>query len=595
MKSSVLVRTSRIAALAALLACRAAPAAPDPAAAETPAQRDARMAWFNEAKFGMFIHWGLYAVPAGEHAGKTGYGEWFVEETKMPMSEYERFAAQFNPTNFDARAWVRIAKDAGMRYLCITSKHHDGFGLWNSKLGDWNIGRTPFRDREPLKELADACRAEGLRFCLYHSIMDWHHERYGQRRAYNDTAKGDVNMPEYVDYMKGQLRELVTGFGPVGILWFDGGWEKCWTDIPNHGPDLYDFVRGLQPDIIVNDRGGKGDYGTPEQTIPGTAPKTAWETCMTLNDHWGYNRNDRHWKSTTTLVRNLVDCASKGGNYLLNVGPTADGLIPFECVARLREVGDWMRANGEAVYGTLPGPFRQLDFGRATIKGEKLYLFVLDVPSDRRLTLPGFATPIRRAYLLADAAKQPLKIETGDAGPVLTLPAYPPAGWNEHANVVVCECDGRPEPVVAMIPQAADGSLKLPAKEAEVEGEGPAAYEQGDGKDNIGLWTSEKNVVTWTARLAKGGRFNVTIDYACPSDSAGSEFEISFAGRKVSGRVEATGDTWTAFTTKALGVVELEAGKLPVRVTPLSKPGLAVMNLRSIVLTPAAGDATPNR
>ena len=554
---------------------------------ETPERKSARMAWFNEAKFGMFIHWGVYSIPAGEHAGKTGYGEWFVEETKMPMSEYERFAPQFNPTEFSAREWVRIAKSAGMRYLCITSKHHDGFGLWNSKLGDWNIGRTPFRHREPLKELADACRAEGLRFCLYHSIMDWHHERYGERRAYNDTATGDVNMPEYVEYMKGQLREVITQFGPLGILWFDGGWEKCWTEIPNHGPDLYNFVRGLQPDIILNDRGGRGDYGTPEQTIPGTAPKTAWETCMTLNDHWGYNKHDRNWKSTTTLIRNLIDCASKGGNYLLNVGPTGDGLLPYECVARLQQIGEWMRANGEAVYGTIPGPFRQLDFGRATMKGNTLFLFMFNTPSDRRLLLPGLSTPIKRAYLLADARRRPLSVAAADAGPVITLPNYPPPAWNEHANVIVCVCDGRPESTASLTAQAADGSLTLLAKEAEVEGEGPAAYESGNGKDNIGTWTSEKNVVVWNARIAKGGLFRVTLDYACPSDSADSTFEISFGKRKVSGKSDATGSDWTTFKTMELGTVEIEAGKIAVRVTPLSKPGLAVMNLRSITLTPA--------
>ena len=497
---------------------------------ETPEQKAERFAWFNQAKFGMFIHWGLYSVPAGEHGGNKGYGEWFVEETKIPMHEYEQFTAQFNPTNFNAREWVRVAKAAGMRYICITSKHHDGFGLWNSKLGDWNIGRTPFKNREPLKELADACKAEGLTFCLYHSIMDWHHPLYGNRRAYNDTAKGDVNMPEYVEYMKGQLKEIVTQFGPLGILWFDGGWEKSWTDIPNHGPDLFNYCRSLQPSLIVNDRGGKGDYGTPEQTIPGAAPKNAWETCMTLNGHWGYNKADHNWKSTTMLIRNLIDCASKGGNYLLNVGPTGDGLIPFESVSRLQEIGAWMKQNGDAIYGTIPGPFRKLDFGAATIKDDKLFIFVLDAPTDRKLYLTGLSTQVKRAYFLADSHKHKLDVEANEAGPIITLPNYPPECWNEHANVIVCECDGKPESAANLIPQAADGSVTLIAKEAEVEGEGPAAYENGNGKDNIGNWTNEKNIVTWSAKITKAGKF---------------------------------------------------------KVTPKTKPGLAVMNLRSLTLAPA--------
>jgi alpha-L-fucosidase len=553
---------------------------------ETPEEKAARMAWFNEAKFGMFIHWGLYAVPAGEYKDNKGYGEWFVEETKMPMSQYEQYAGQFNPVKFNAAEWVRTAKGAGMRYICITSKHHDGFGLWKSELGDWNIGRTPFKEREPLRELADACKAEGLTFCLYHSIMDWHHERYGQRRAYNDTAQGDVNMAEYVTYMNGQLKEIITRFGPLGILWFDGGWEKCWTGIPNHGPDLYSYVRGLQPSIIVNDRGGHGDYGTPEQTIPGAAPKNAWETCMTLNGHWGYNKNDQNWKSTTTLIRNLIDCASKGGNYLLNVGPTGEGLIPFESVTRLQQVGAWMKQNGSAVYGTTTGPFRRLSFGRATTKGHTLNLFVFDVPPDRKLQLPGLAVGIKRAWLLADPKRRLLEVTPDEGGPIVTLPAYPNVPWNEHANVVVCECDGVPQ-ADTLIAQKDNGPLVLKAVDATVEGEGPASYESGDGKDNIGMWTSEKNSVTWAARLSKAGRYKVTIDYACPDGTHGSAFEIAFGGRKVTGTVEATGTQWNQFAAKELGAVELGAGRLDVRVTPLTKPGFAVMNLRSIKLAPA--------
>ena len=303
---------------------------------ETPAEREARMTWFNHARFGMFIHWGVYSVPAGEWEGKKNYGEWFMEETKMPVSQYEKFAEQFNPEKFDARAWVKAAKAAGMKYIVITSKHHDGFAMYRSDLSDWGIKSTPFK-RDPLKELADACKAEKITFCFYHSIMDWHHPDWGQRRAWNDKATGEPDMDRYTTYMKGQLKELLTRYGPIGILWFDGEWEKPWTH--ERGVDLYQYVRGLQPAIIINNRVGKGrsgmagmdqgservgDYGTPEQNIParGFGPGVCWESCMTMNNHWGYNRNDDHWKSTETLVRNLIDCASKGGNYLLNVGPT---------------------------------------------------------------------------------------------------------------------------------------------------------------------------------------------------------------------------------------------------------------------------------
>jgi alpha-L-fucosidase len=194
-------------------------------AAELQAQHDQRMAWFRDARFGLFIHWGVYSVPAGGWNGHTNYGEWFLEETKMPVSQYEKFAGQFNPVKFNAKEWVRLAKEAGMKYLVITSKHHDGFGMFRSSQTDWCIKSTPFR-RDPLKELADACRKEGLRLCFYYSIMDWHHPDWGTRRPWNDKATGKPDMDRYVAYMKAQLKELITRYGPVGILWFDGDWEK---------------------------------------------------------------------------------------------------------------------------------------------------------------------------------------------------------------------------------------------------------------------------------------------------------------------------------------------------------------------------------
>ncbi|MGC3958475.1 MAG: alpha-L-fucosidase [Verrucomicrobiota bacterium] len=223
---------------------------------ESPAQRDARMQWWREARFGMFIHWGLYSVPAGEWQDKTGYGEWFLEETHTPVSHYEKYAEQFKPTKFNATNWVRAAKAAGVKYIVITSKHHDGFALYPSELTDWDIGRTPFK-RDPLKELAVACKSEGITFCFYHSIMDWHHPDWGQRRAWNDVATNAPapDMDRYTAFMKGQLKELLTHYGPIGLLWFDGQWESCWTK--ERGDDLYRYVRSLQPDIIVNNRVSK--------------------------------------------------------------------------------------------------------------------------------------------------------------------------------------------------------------------------------------------------------------------------------------------------------------------------------------------------
>jgi len=343
-------------------------------AQETAAHRQQRMEWFNEARFGMFIHWGLYSVPAGEWQGKStrGTGEWIMERAQIPVSEYEKFAPQFNPVEFNAKEWVAMAKNAGMKYIVITAKHHDGFAMFRSDLSDWGIKSTPFQ-RDPLKELADECHKAGITLCFYYSIMDWHSSDWPERRAWNDVATGTPDMDRYVTYMKGQLKELLTRYGPIGILWFDGEWEKPWTE--ERGVDLYNYVRSLQPNIIVNNRVGTaragmsgmnkgkgvGDYGTPEQEIPanGFGPGVYWESCMTMNDTWGYRNDDQNWKSAQTLVRNLIDCASKGGNFLLNVGPTSEGVFPDASIERLKEIGDWMKVNSQAIYGTTASPFKQ--------------------------------------------------------------------------------------------------------------------------------------------------------------------------------------------------------------------------------------------
>jgi alpha-L-fucosidase len=434
----------------------------DPSVPETAAQRDARMKWFREARFGMFIHWGLYAVPAGEYKGNKNYAEWFLEETKMPVSEYEKFVPQFNPVQFNAKDWVRMAKEAGMKYIVITSKHHDGFGMFRSEQTDWCIKSTPFQ-RDPLKELAEACQAANLKLCFYHSIMDWHHPDWGTRRKWNDKVPATPPiMDRYTEYMKRQLKELLTGYGPIGIAWFDGEWESPWTH--ERGVDLYNYVRSLQPDIIVNNRVGKGrsgmqgmdkgrgvgDYGTPEQEIPptGFGPGVDWESCMTMNNHWGYNKNDQNWKSAKTLVRNLVDCASKGGNYLLNIGPTAEGTFPPASIERLAAIGQWMKVNSEAIYDTTASPFKKLDFGRCTQKPGKLYLHVYDWPKGGLLGVP-IANTVKKAYLLAkpDEALGVVAKEGGgvDAGVSIRVPAQAP---DDIATVVALEIEGAPQVVV---------------------------------------------------------------------------------------------------------------------------------------------------
>jgi len=414
----IMIRLARTAALAFLAAT--AVTAMSQSLKETPAEKAKRMQWFREARFGMFIHWGLYAIPAGEWNGRTNHGEWILETAQIPLEQYTPFQKQFNPVKFDADRWVLAAKNAGMKYIVITSKHHEGFALFDSALTDWDIMGTPFK-RDIMAELADACRRHGLKICWYHSIMDWHHPDYLPRRSWEKRPADEANFRRFVDYLRGQVTELLTKYGDIGIMWFDGEWESTW----NHedGQALYDLCRKLQPNVIVNNRvdigrsgmagftegdGFAGDYGTPEQEIPETGiPGVDWETCMTMNNTWGYSKHDRNWKSAPQMVRMLCDIASKGGNYLLNIGPTAEGEFPPESIERLTLIGEWMSQYGDSIYGTSASPIKAPSWGRITVKPKSgktsVYLHVFDWPTDGKLILRGLGNKIESAQRMGSA------------------------------------------------------------------------------------------------------------------------------------------------------------------------------------------------
>ena len=495
---------------------------------ETYEQHNARMSWWREARFGMFIHWGLYAIPAGEWKGKTGYGEWVRHSAEIPLNVYDQFQGKFNPVRFNADAWARTAREAGMKYLVITSKHHDGFCMFDTRQTGFSIMNTPF-GRDVMKELSAACRKQGIRLCFYYSIMDWHHPDYLPRRDWEamDRPADSASFDRYVAYMKAQLKELITQYGDIGVLWFDGEWENNWNE--TWGKELYTCVRGLRPDILVNNRVGTGrldmegltregafggDFGTPEQQIPATGiPGTDWETCMTMNDHWGYNKADKNYKPARELIRMLADIASKGGNFLLNVGPTAEGTMPTESLDRLKEIGKWMKVNGEAIYGTQASPFTDTPWGRCTMKKENdsviLYLHIFHWPTDGRLVVSGLLNDARTAALLPQPGRS-LPVSRFDDALLIGVPYLPPDSNNTVIKLVLTgPLDLTNPPVIrADFDQFVD---KLRIEIVSIQ-PGVEIRFTGDGTDPVDtsfLYTEPleiRGTVTCKARCFRGGK-----------------------------------------------------------------------------------------
>lgn len=420
--------------------------------------KNERMAWWRDARFGMFIHWGAYAVPGGERNGKIcrGGAEWIMDKLDYTVEDYEKeVVANFNPVQFDADKWVSIAKDAGMKYIVLTSKHHDGFCMWDSKVSDYNIVQRTKFGRDVVKELAEACKKQGIKFCLYHSIVDWHHPQ-AQAPLYPNYNAGQKDQtvvnpefPKYFEnYLKPQVKELLTNYGDIGVVWFDGDWIADYTT--EMGKEMYQFILDIQPNTIINNRVDKGrmgmqglnrkgnfagDFGTPEQEIPDTGIDSDWESCMTMNGSWGYKPSDNHWKSSETLIRHLVDIVSKGGNFLLNVGPDGQGLFPKESVERLSDMGAWMKVNSEAIYGAKASPYDRPEWGRYTSKEGVLYAHVFDWPEDGKLIInPG--AKIKSASLLVDASSQ-LEVEEGTN--TILLPSEAPDAIASVIKIVLME------------------------------------------------------------------------------------------------------------------------------------------------------------
>jgi len=435
--------------------------------AETEAERDTRMAWWRQARFGMFVHWGLYSGLAGtwngKPVGKRGGMEWIQQRVRVDTWEYAHEAVpHFRPKEGFATAWAKLAREAGCRYVVFTTKHHDGFGLFQSEYTTYDAHDLVGRDL--CREIVDAIRAEGMKVGFYHSVIDWHHPQYDYVKANllphplkgRPSPNGPRNHAIYLDYLHGQARELLSNYGPVDVIWWDYSKEG------NDGPfwraaRLMADARRLQPAIISNNRlyhipnieksdsvgrlrswkPEQGDFTTPEQTIPSTGISGVdWEVCMTMNTTWGYSEHDHAWKSPETLIHNLVDIVSKGGNYLLNIGPKGDGSIPAESIESMRVIGNWMHTNGEAIYSTTASPFERPSWGRYTAKPGKLYAHVFEWPEGRTLQVPAPELKVTRAYLLADRDRRALKTESSSDGLTIHLPRKAP---DAIASVIVVE------------------------------------------------------------------------------------------------------------------------------------------------------------
>jgi alpha-L-fucosidase len=454
------MRRLPIALLCSGLAVAAAAQAPF---VDTPEAKQKRIAWFHEAKYGMFIHWGLYAIPAGEWKGQRipGIGEWIMFRAKVPVTEYAQLARQWNPVKFDANAWVQLAKDAGMKYIVITSKHHDGFALYQSKVSTYDVVDATPSKRDILKELAAACRKHGMRLGYYYSqSQDWHDPNgagnswdFGPDRV---EGKEQKNYDKYLrEKAEPQVRELLTEYGPVALVWFDT--PQMMTS--ERARRFTNLVRQLSPDTLIDGRLGEpGDYVTTgDNVIPAVAQSEAWEVPATINHTWGYRKDDHDWKSPGDIAFKLVDIVSKGGNYLLNVGPMADGVIPQPSQDNLRAVGAWLRKNGEAIYGAGKTPWGE-ELGepsargtkdlrgqplqllrrewRATTKPGKVFITLFEEPRVP-FEVPPMKNKVRRAYRLEDGV--PVDFTSDGGRTVLNIPR---PIWDLMGTVVVLEIEG---------------------------------------------------------------------------------------------------------------------------------------------------------
>ncbi len=518
-------------------------------------KREATKRWFRNAKFGLFIHWGLYSV--------RGEGEWLRSYKQVPEEEYKKQIPYLTAAKFNAREWARLAKRTGVKYMVITTKHHDGFCMFDAHNTDWKVTNTP-AGRDLVRELVDAFTAEGIKVGFYYSIMDWHHPDYLPRMEFEAAARPSEghNVMDYIAYMREQIHQLMTEYGETPfVLWYDGGWMNAPEELG--AAETNALARKWHPGLLINDRHHtKEDLITPEQRVPATGildengEPALWEGCMTMTSYWwGYDRNETKFKKPDFILRTLIDMVSKGGNYLLNIGPRADGTIQREFTDRMRFIGNWMKKYGDAIYGTTASPFNRLPFyGRVTVSGNRLNVFVFAWPKGGHICLPNLKNNILSANLMG--RKQNLKVSRRGGQWYIALPEKAP---DKYASVINVELDGAPEVAPVEITANAKGDIPLPVLYGDLTGPHGQRirYEVQGGKAVVGGWYRGPDRINWTFEMAQAGAYDLRISYAVAKGEDGLAYQV-FVNPEKRPAFAPNGKPWGAEDAKKLFITEPE-------------------------------------
>lgn len=552
--------------------------------------------WFKDAKFGLFIHWGLYSKLAGTWNGKRyfGSGEWIMNVAKIPVKEYEKVAAGFNPVNFNATEWAQLAKDAGVKYMVITAKHHEGFAMYDSKVSDFTIVKATPYQKDPMKALAEATRKAGIKFGFYYSqFVDWHEPNGGRNTWDFDESKKNYQL-YYQQKAIPQLKELLTNYGPLGIVWFDlpGGLSKTETQ------KLVGSLHALQPQSLFSSRVGQGlgdykDFGDSE--VPPQPISGAWEAIFTHNDSWGYIAHDVNFKSSKEIIQLLANVASKGGNLMLNVGPDGMGNIPYYSVKYLKETGQWLRKNSESIYGSTYGFIPAQPWGVTTAKPGKLFLHVFNHPKNGKLLIPDFTNTVTNIYALA--TKRKVQFAKSGKDIVVTIPST----ITDAANTIyVVEYKGAQPTYQTDAPvtvSSAFESNRVEAVQAHTKGNAQIksvtySYYFGDWKHATCVVNMQlpEDTATFQIRITDAGDYRLILEYACPQESAWQEGAVSINGKEYLFRTLRSSEYNTKnpllFIKHHIAVTTIKnPGIYTIAIRPLQQ-GKELFKLKNIILEP---------